>query len=196
MLLVGSKSTIADLAALRAEGWDIDLAAHVRRGGHVLGLCGGYQMLGQRIADPAGIEGAAQEVAGLGLLEVETVMAPVKHLALKSGKDLASGAAIEGYEIHIGATTGPDCARPWLELDGQREGAMSADGRLRGCYMHGIFSSDSFRAAFLAGLGGRSDLQFESGVEAALEALADHVERYMDVDLILALADEIPAPTA
>ncbi|MBM1311687.1 cobyric acid synthase [Sulfitobacter mediterraneus] len=193
VLMVGSKATIADLAAFRAEGWDIDLAAHIRRGGHVLGLCGGYQMLGRRIADPHGIEGDPSEVAGLGHLDIETEMAPIKHLSLKSGTHCESGAHLDGYEIHIGETSGPDTERAWLDFDGRPEGAASLDGRVRGCYMHGIFSSDAFRTVFLAGLGGTSSVVFETGVEAALDALADHVERYMDINLLLNCAGEITA---
>jgi len=191
VLMVGSKSTISDLEAFRAEGWDIDLAAHIRRGGHVLGLCGGYQMLGKTITDPEGIEGPAAQVAGLGHLDVETTMAPLKHLAEKSGQHPASGTDLTGYEIHIGATTGPDCARAWLTFDGTAEGAASPSGRVQGCYMHGIFSSDAFRRAYLDGFGVTSSLDFESGVENALDALADHVETYMDVDLFLSLAAEV-----
>ncbi|NUH64869.1 cobyric acid synthase [Sulfitobacter sp. S0837] len=193
VLLVGSKSTIADLDAFRAEGWDIDLAAHIRRGGHVLGLCGGYQMLGQTITDPMGIEGPAGKVAGLGHLNVETTMAPQKHLSQKTGVHLASGTALTGYEIHIGETTGPDCARAWLTFDDLPEGATSASGGVQGCYMHGIFSSDAFRRAYLSTLGVTSSLDFESGVEETLDALADHVEAYMDVDLFLSLAAEVEA---
>jgi adenosylcobyric acid synthase len=191
VLLVGSKATIADLAAFRAEGWDIDLAAHIRRGGHVLGLCGGYQMLGHSIADPHGIEGPPSEVAGLGHLAVETVMAPTKHLSLKQGAHPASGTSLSGYEIHIGETTGPDCARAWLTFDGTPEGAATDTGRVQGCYMHGIFSSDSFRSAYLKGFGAASSLDFDAGIEQTLDALADHVERYMDVDLLLSLAAEV-----
>ncbi len=191
VLMVGSKATIADLAAFRAEGWDIDLAAHIRRGGHVLGLCGGYQMLGKSIADPHGIEGPPCEVAGLGHLDVETVMAPIKHLSVKEGLHPASGMRVEGYEIHIGETTGPDCARAWLSIDGKAEGAASATGRVQGCYMHGIFGANGFRSAFLERFGASSGLDFEAGVEATLDALADHVERYMDVDQLLSLAQEV-----
>lgn len=191
VLLVGSKATISDLAAFRAEGWDIDLAAHIRRGGHVLGLCGGYQMLGQTIADPHGIEGPPSEVTGLGHLAIDTIMAPKKHLSLKTGAHPASGTALSGYEIHIGETTGPDCARGWLTFDGTREGATSADGRVQGCYMHGIFTSDDFRRAYLADFGVTSSHIFDSGVEQTLGALAEHVEKYMDVDLLLSLAREV-----
>jgi adenosylcobyric acid synthase len=196
VLLVGSKATISDLAAFRAEGWDIDLAAHLRRGGRVLGLCGGYQMLGRTLSDPDGIEGAPGTVPGLGHLSVDTVMAPLKHLSEKAGHHPASGTDLTGYEIHIGQTTGPDCARAWLAFEGQPEGAVSADGLVAGCYMHGIFSSDAFRRAYLEGLGVGSTLLFEAGVEGALEALADHMERYMDLDSLLEMAAEVGDPPA
>lgn len=191
VLLVGSKATISDLAAFRAEGWDIDLSAHVRRGGHVLGICGGYQMLGRTLSDPDGLEGLTGMVEGLGHLEVDTIMAPLKHLSLKTGTHPASGTALAGYEIHIGETTGADCAGAWLSFDGLPEGAASRNGRVSGCYMHGIFSSDAFRRAYLAGFGVESALSFEDGVEDALNALADHVEQFMDVDFLLELAEEI-----
>ena len=191
VLMVGSKATIADLAAFRAEGWDIDLAAHLRRGGRVLGLCGGYQMLGQSIDDPQGIEGTPGKVPGLGHLDVDTIMAPKKHLSLKEGEHPESGTRLSGYEIHIGETEGPDRARAWLRFDGQDEGAASPDGRVQGCYMHGLFTSDAFRAAYLSGLGASSVTAFDAGVDATLDALAEHVETYMDVDLLLSLAGEV-----
>ena len=191
VLLTGSKSTISDLAAMRAEGWDVDLAAHVRRGGHVLGLCGGYQMLGETLADPEGIEGPAGSVRGLGHLAVETVMAPIKHLSMKTGVHPASGRILSGYEIHIGETSGPDCDRAWLSFAGKAEGAASPSGRVRGCYMHGIFSSDQFRRAYLAQFSVESALDFEAGVDEALEALADHVEKFINVDLFLTLARDV-----
>jgi adenosylcobyric acid synthase len=192
ILLPGSKTTIADLAALRAEGWDIDIAAHHRRGGRVLGLCGGYQMLGRTIADPEGLEGPAQTVPGLGLLQVDTVMTPQKRLALTDAVHPASGAAVTGYEIHLGATTGPDRDRPWLAVRGAGEGAQSADGRVRGTYLHGLFTGDAFRRAFLAELGAPvSNLDYGAGVDAALDALADHLEAALDVPALLALAAEV-----
>ena len=191
ILLPGSKSTIADLACLRAEGWEIDIAAHVRRGGHVMGLCGGYQMLGQTIADPAGVEGPSATVAGLGLLDVHTTLAPLKTLALRHGTDTASGTALTGYEIHMGETTGADTARAWLQVDGSPAGAASANGRVKGCYLHGIFGSDAYRAAFLAQLGQPSDLSYDKMVDDTLDALAQHLETHMDIDLLLRLAAEV-----
>jgi adenosylcobyric acid synthase len=188
ILIAGSKSTIADLAAFRANGWDIDLAGHVRRRGHVLGICGGYQMLGRSIADPNGIEGAPGTVEGLGLLNVHTVMQPQKRLALRNAQDIASGAPLSGYEIHLGATTGPDCARAWLRVDGRPEGATSENRRIRGTYLHGLFGNDTFRAAYLAGLGAVSDLAYDATVEQTLDALAGHLETHMDLDLIWRLS--------
>ncbi len=194
ILLAGTKSTIADLAFFREQGWDIDLLAHYRRGGAVLGLCGGYQMLGCSVSDPAGVESAAGSVAGLGLLDVETELGGEKRLTLASGSHVASGSPVRGYEIHLGRTVGADCERPFLEIDGKPEGALSPDGRVSGCYLHGIFASDPFRAAFLEALGSgarlpwEGSLSYDAQVDGALEALADHLEAALDLDAILAIA--------
>jgi adenosylcobyric acid synthase len=189
VILPGSKSTRADLAFLRAQGWDIDIAAHVRRGGRVLGICGGYQMLGRMVRDPAGIEGAAGETPGLGLLAVDTTMRGDKRLSLVAARHAPSGLAVQGYEIHIGVTQGADCARPFAHVDGRAEGAMSADGRIMGSYLHGLFAQDAFRAAFVAGLGAApSGLAYGARVQATLDALADHLEAHVDVAGLLALA--------
>ncbi|HRO15163.1 MAG TPA: cobyric acid synthase [Paracoccus sp. (in: a-proteobacteria)] len=189
VILPGSKSTRADLAFLREQGWDIDLAAHVRRGGHVLGLCGGFQMLGRMIRDPQGIEGPTGETPGLGLLDLDTEMTADKRLARVAGIHAETGEAISGYEIHIGRSAGPDCARPFALIDGQPDGAASPDGRIMGTYLHGAFARDGFRRAFLAGLGAApSGLDYEGGVDSALDTLADHVEAHLDVGGLLALA--------
>ena len=190
VIIPGSKASIADLAALRAQGWHIDLAAHVRRGGRVLGVCGGYQMLGQRIEDPEGIEGEERACEGLGLLDVATVMSPAKTLAQVSGRCLIEGAPFTGYEMHLGVTTGPDALRPLLEMaDGRRDGAMAANQRVRGVYVHGLFNDDRQRAAWLRWIGAEaSDLAYEQGVEDTLDALAAHLERHIDCDRILSLA--------
>lgn len=191
VLLVGSKSTIADLEALRTAGWDIDIAAHIRRGGHVMGLCGGYQMLGKTINDPDGIEGPAGSVNGLGHLDVHTVLEPFKNLAMRSGHHLESGASLSGYEIHMGKTTGPDCMRPWLQLGGAEDSAMNRSGRVSGCYLHGVFASDAFRRAYLDTLGAASTVVFEDQIEATLDALAAHIETYFDLDALLNAAAEV-----
>ncbi len=185
VILPGSKSTRGDLAYLRAQGWDIDLAALHRRGGHVLGICGGYQMLGRMIRDPDGIEGPAGETEGLGLLDVETVMTPHKRLRDVAARHAGSGTDFTGYEIHIGTTSGPDCARPFAHVGDRAEGARSTDGRVVGSYLHGMFRDDAFRAAWLAGFGAPSQGGFDAGVEQALDDLADHVERHLDVDALL-----------
>jgi adenosylcobyric acid synthase len=188
VILPGSKSTIGDLAFLRAQGWDIDIAAHVRRGGHVLGLCGGYQMLGQTIADPDGIEGPSGTVDGLGLLNISTVMSADKSTRLVQGIHSATGAPIEGYEIHLGRSEGLDCARPIVTIKGRSDGASTVDGRVQGTYVHGLFTGDAFRKAWLANLGIASTLAYESQIESALEALADHLEAHLDIEAILAIA--------
>ena len=192
VILPGSKATLADLAFLRAQGWDIDLAAHLRRGGQLLGICGGYQMLGTRIADPDGIEGPAGAAAeGLGLLDIETRLTGEKALKEVQGRHPHSGTAVQGYEMHVGVTTGPGLARPLLELEnGRPEGAVSADGQVGGCYLHGLFASDAFRAAFLGSLRARADsgLAYEAQVEATLDALAAHLEAHLDLGRLLAIA--------
>ncbi|HTQ70188.1 MAG TPA: cobyric acid synthase [Acidocella sp.] len=189
VILPGSKSTRGDLAALLEQGWDIDLRAHVRRGGAVLGLCGGYQMLGRVIRDPEGLEGPPGEVEGLGLLEVETEMRPQKRLGLVQAVHEASGEVFSGYEIHIGESTGPARARPFARIGGQGEGAVSPDGLVMGSYLHGLFAADGFRAGFLRALGGQaSGLNYAAGVEDALDALAAHMEAHMDISALLALA--------
>jgi adenosylcobyric acid synthase len=192
VIIPGSKSTVSDLAALRREGWDIDLLAHVRRGGLVLGLCGGYQMLGRRISDPQGLEGEAGSIEGLGLLDVETVLLPDKTLTRISGTHVPTGAALEGYEIHLGRTDGPATDRPFALLGGRPDGAISANGQVMGSYLHGCFSSDAFRAKFLESLGvPASTLRFEETIETTLDALARHLEAHLDLDRLLSLAGEV-----
>ncbi len=189
VILLGSKATIADLATLRVEGWDIDLTAHVRAGGHVLGLCGGYQMLGHQIADPEGIEGPPSVVAGLGLLDVETVLTGSKRLARVSGA-LTCGARFEGFEMHSGQTSGPALGRPLLRFDDKScDGAMSEDGRVCGTYVHSLFASDACRAGWLATHGATAAApSYEAGVETTLDTLACHIESHIDVDRLLSLA--------
>jgi len=194
ILIPGSKATIADLKFLKEQGWDIDIAAHVRRGGIVVGLCGGYQMLGKRISDPDGIEGAAGEIEGLGLLDVETVLSDDKTLETVSGVDMASDEKVHGYEMHLGLSEGPDRANPWLMLEeGRSEGARSPDGRVMGSYLHGIFAADHFRHAFLSSLrsGRAHDTAYDLRVEETLDALAEHLEKYMDLNHLYDAAREI-----
>jgi len=189
VLIPGTKSTIKDLAFFRAQGWEIDLKAHLRRGGKVLGICGGYQMLGQSIDDPEGLEGPIGAVDGLGLLDVETVMLPEKSVTEVEAVHAASGAHVSGYEIHIGTTEGADRARPLFSVSGQPEGAISANGQVAGTYLHGLFSADTFRAAWLEAQGaGPSGLAYGAAVEGALDALAAHIEAHIDLDALLEVA--------
>ncbi|MEX0339361.1 MAG: cobyric acid synthase [Arenibacterium sp.] len=189
VILPGSKSTRGDLEFLREQGWDVDLYAHHRRGGRILGICGGYQMLGQNINDPEGIEGCPGRTDGLGLLQVDTRMTPRKNLTEVTAKHATLHVSLEGYEIHIGETDGPDCARPFAHVAGRPEGAVSPDGRVVGSYLHGMFSGDEFRARWLSDLGTRSEAaSYEQSVEDTLDALADHLERHLDVDGLLECA--------
>ena len=187
VIIPGTKATIADMKYLRQQGWDIDILAHARRGGHVLGLCGGYQMLGHSISDPDGVEGAPETIAGLGLLDVNTTLAGDKTLTNVRGIHCPSQTAITGYEIHIGQTTGPDCARPFAHINGENEGADK--GNISGTYLHGCFSDDSFRRAFLENLGasGTSSL-YENTVDQTLDGLANHLGDHLDLEQILAIA--------
>ncbi len=189
IILPGSKATIADLAHFRAQGWDIDLAAALRRGARVLGLCGGYQMLGREIADPEGIEGKPGSVPGLGLLDLTTVMTPDKRVTETSALHPASNTVVRGYEIHLGRTDGPDRARPLFTVSGDPEGAVRADGRVMGSYLHGMFTEDAFRRAFLAGLGATAGhTSYDQTVEDTLDALADHLATHVDCARLLTLA--------
>jgi adenosylcobyric acid synthase len=190
VILPGSKATIADLAALRAQGWDADIVAHARRGGRVLGLCGGYQMLGHSISDPDGIEGPPETVEGLDLIDVDTELAGDKALVAVKGRTLTDDVAVAGYEMHIGRTTGAGTQRPLVRLDdGRADGAISANGRVFGTYLHGFFAGDAQRAAWLSRLGAHaSPLAYEELVEQTLEALAAHLETHLDVEKLLSLA--------
>ncbi|MFG1298848.1 cobyric acid synthase [Xanthobacter sp. V3C-3] len=192
VLLLGSKSTIADLAALKAEGLHHDILAFARRGGRVSGLCGGYQMLGETIADPEGVEGEARIARGLGLLKVHTVLSGEKRLEEVNGT--AGGVPFSGYEMHMGVTAGEDTGRPFAHLaDGRPEGAVSPDGRITGTYVHGLFASDALRGALIATLAGgeaaAAGIAYEAGVEATLDALAAHLAAHLDLDRLLALAE-------
>lgn len=186
MILPGTKSTRGDLALFRSQGWDIDLRAHVRRGGHVLGICGGFQMLGQIIADPDGLEGPAGQDQGLGLLNVETHMQVDKALTRVRATHNDTGADIDGYEIHIGRSAGADCIRPFARINGAPDGATSKDGRIVGTYLHGLFSNDRFRAAWLAQFGlTAATYAYGQTVEDTLDALAAHMETHLDVGALL-----------
>ncbi|MER8581038.1 cobyric acid synthase [Mesorhizobium sp. M1423] len=189
VVIPGSKSTIGDLVKFRENGWDRDLAAHRKRGGHIVGICGGFQMLGHSVRDPDGIEGSVTETQGLGLLDVETVMESEKTVRNVSARSVPFDLPLEGYEIHLGRTTGPDTLRPSAVINGVDDGAISADGKVLGSYMHGLFSADAFRAKFLESLGVKGGgIDYRAEVERALDEIAAELETHLDCDAIFGLA--------
>jgi adenosylcobyric acid synthase len=188
-ILPGSKSVRADLAWLRAQGWDAWLARHLRYGGKVLGICGGFQMLGHRVCDPQGHESAAGTSAGLGWLDVATTLTGEKALRNVGGRLAFADAPVAGYEIHLGVTTGSALAHPVAHLDdGRSDGARNADGAVMGTYLHGLFDVPAAAAAVLrwAGLDAPMPIAQAARREAALDRLADAIEAHLDLDAIFA----------
>ena len=190
IILCGSKSTRADMQALREAGWANQIMAASARGTRVVGICGGYQMLGRRIADPDGVEGPPGETPGLGLLDVDTVIAPDKTLAAVSGT--ASGEAVSGFEMHMGVTSGPDAANPVVLIGDARrpDGAQTANGHIWGTYVHGLFAADGFRHGFLKSLNSAhsAGLAWDRQIDVALDRLADHIEEHVDTARLLSIA--------
>ncbi len=190
VLLFGTKSTIGDLAFLRAEGWDHDILAHARAGGRVVGVCGGFQMLGRRVHDPAGTDGPAGSVEGLGLLDLETTMQEEKTVRPARGRCALSDTPVTGYEIHTGRSHGADLARPLFHLETGADGARSADGLVEGTYLHGLFANDAYRRSWLerVAAGSASSLQYEAVVDAALDEVADALAAALDLDALFGAA--------
>ncbi|MEM1263511.1 MAG: cobyric acid synthase [Pseudomonadota bacterium] len=188
IVLFGTKSTLGDLAYLRSQAWDHDILAHAHRGGRVLGICGGLQMLGHKVHDPHGTDGPAGSADGLGLLAIETTMGVEKTVRPVVGTCVKSGATVSGYEIHVGETTGPDTERPLFQIEGRHDGASSENGRIAGTYVHGMFANDEFRRSWLqrAGANHLGQFDYSASVESALDELADHIEKSVDVDALLA----------
>ncbi|MEP7454811.1 cobyric acid synthase [Phyllobacterium sp. SB3] len=188
VIIPGSKSTIGDLQRFRENGWDRDLDLHRRRGGHIVGICGGYQMLGKTVSDPQGIEGNVRRIEGLGYLDIDTIMEPEKTVRNVQAHSLQFDLPLNGYEIHLGRTDGPDCIRPAVNINGVADGAISADGKVFGTYMHGLFNTDGFRAAFLQSMGiSASTVNYHAGVDAALDAIAAQLESVLDIEALFAL---------
>lgn len=186
IILTGSKSTIADLEYLYGEGWHIDIASHIRRGGHVLGICGGYQMLGTSIADPDRIEGNRTAIDALGHLDVSTTITKAKRLEEVTAKDALTGHSLTAYHMHMGETQGPACANPLFMLTGQPEGAATKDRRVCGTYLHGLFQDDQFRTGYLNAIkdSHSSTTSYAAEVDATLDDLANHLARHLDLDRI------------
>jgi adenosylcobyric acid synthase len=175
IILPGSKSTRADLAWLLEQGWKEALVRHLRYGGKLIGICGGYQMLGRTVADPHGIEGTPGVSAGFGLLDVDTELAREKRLAQVDGRCAFADAAVQGYEIHVGSSHGPALERPAFYLGERPEGARSADDQILGTYLHGLFDAPQALAALLqwAGLAGAAPVDLAQLREHSLDRIAD-----------------------
>lgn len=190
IILPGSKSTIGDIEFLRDNGWDIDIYAHVRRGGHVLGICGGYQMLGSMVYDPESIEGLQSQTRGLGLLDIETFLEPEKIVKNVTASSILYKVDIAGYEIHMGRTRGSDTDTPMILINGQPDGAVSPNGLISGCYMHGLFTSDAFRRKFLENLGAslENSPDYNKSIDDTLDKLSEHLEHHLDVDALFEAA--------
>lgn len=190
VILPGSKNVRHDLAFLREQGWEQALQRHVRYGGKLLGICGGYQMLGQIIRDPLGIEGVSGESAGLGYLAVETTLAGQKQLSQCRGRLMLpqqSAAAVQGYEIHVGVSQVMDGLQPMLQkASGIEDGAISSDGQVAGCYLHGLFDEAEACQALLrwAGLETQSSVSLNTRREQSLERLADAIDKHLDMRML------------
>jgi adenosylcobyric acid synthase len=182
IILPGSKNVRGDLAWLREHGWEETILRHLRYGGRVVGICGGFQMLGQSIRDPLGLEAEAGESAGFGLLDMETELKQEKQLHRVSGKLVLADARVSGYEIHAGVSVGPALTRPAVRLENGDDGAISADGRILGTYVHGLFDRREACDALLrwAGLEAPTILDYEALREAGIERMADAVEKHLD----------------
>lgn len=190
IILPGTKSTVSDLEFCRQQGWHHDIIAHARAGGRVFGICGGMQILGRVVRDPAGVDGPPGSAEGLGLLDIETTMADTKIVRPADGRCALSGVPVRGYEIHNGRVTGPDLGRPVLHLSHGPDGARSPGGLISGVHVHGLFADDGYRRAWLSRLGARSSqgLEFEHAVDSALDEVADAIERSLDTDALFAVA--------
>jgi adenosylcobyric acid synthase len=186
IVLPGSKSVQHDLAVLRAQGWEAQIARHLRYGGRMLGICGGMQMMGRMLHDPHGIEGSAGSVPGLGLFDYDTTLEPEKQLRVVQGRLLPGGEAVSGYEIHAGVSSGPALARPAVELEGGPDGARSVDGQLMATYVHGLFDAPQACAALLrwAGLAAPQMLDLQALREHSIDRLADCMAAEIDIDAL------------
>lgn len=191
VIVFGTKSTLGDLQFLKDQGWDHDIIAHARCGGRVLGICGGYQMLGRRVVDECGTDGTPGEADGLGLLNIETRMNGEKTVRRVSGVCARSGVELSGYEIHVGESYGPDCGRAMTQIDGADDGARSPNGLISGTYVHGLLSGDEYRRNFLNEIVSyESSYVYSDVVDDALNELADGLENSLDTDRLFASARE------
>jgi len=187
VVIPGTKSTLADLAFMRSQGWDHDIIALARNGVRVLGICGGYQLLGNEISDPEGLEGSPGTVKGLGLLDVTTEMSAAKSIRQVRGVCVRSHNPVNGYEIHIGTTVGKATNQPMAMVGRVHDGAISPNGLVEGTYIHGLFGSDAFRSWWLESIrpGTSSNVDYNAQVESDIDALSAALESSLDVDALL-----------
>jgi adenosylcobyric acid synthase len=193
IILPGTKSTIADMRFMQAQGWDHDCIAFARTGGRIFGICGGYQLLGKNMHDPDGVDGVVGSIEGLGLLDVVTTMQGGKTVSPMEAIHSASGVGIQGYEIHMGKTTGSDAARPFARLaSGRQEGSTSASGLVQGTYLHGIFSNNEFRKVWLDQFGEQvsTEFDYDHHVEECLDEVARGLAAELDIPRLFAEAAE------
>ncbi|MBI3899418.1 MAG: cobyric acid synthase [Gammaproteobacteria bacterium] len=198
IVLPGSKSVRGDLAWLREQGWEAAIARHLRYGGKVIGVCGGFQMLGKAIRDPYAVEGDAGSSPGLGLLDMETTLEQEKQLRNVRGRLTLDDSAISGYEIHAGVTHGNALQRPAIKLEQRDDGAISDDGQIIGTYLHGLFESTDALNMLLAWAGLRAPQtpDYQQLREAGIDRLADAVAQHLDTTSLLKLLDLSPGETA
>lgn len=196
IILPGSKSVRADLAWLRAQGWETAIQRHLRYGGKIIGICGGFQMLGLSLHDPYGLEGDAGSSDGLGLFDLETTQARDKQLRNVRGTLAIDDAPVSGYEIHTGVTAGPALACPAVHLEHRSDGALSGDGQILGTYLHGLFESPSACTALLAwsGLGDVQTIDYQAQREASIERLADAVAAHLDTARLRSIIKQVAVP--
>nr|WP_290699426.1 cobyric acid synthase [Halomonas sp. UBA3074] len=197
IILPGSKSTASDLAWLKRQGWDNAIQRHLRYGGKVLGICGGFQMLGEWVDDPDGLEGQPGKVAGLGLLPLTTRMVRGKQLRSVSGVLVGETATVTGYEIHNGVSEGPALSRPLFDINGRPEGSVSDDGQIIGTYLHGLFDHPEACHELLKQLGLADGEQndYQAHRERELDRLADMLEAQVDIEAVIGLIDAGALPS-
>jgi len=197
VILPGSKSTASDLAWLKQQGWDNAIQRHLRYGGKVLGICGGFQMLGEWVDDPDGLEGKPVKVAGLGLLPLTTRMVAGKQLRNVRGVTVAEGVTVTGYEIHNGVSEGQALNAPLFDIEGRPEGAVSEDGQIIGTYLHGLFDHPEACQALLKQLGlvNGEQSDYQAHRERELDRLADMLEAHIDIEAVIALFEAGASPS-
>ncbi|NKB64337.1 MAG: cobyric acid synthase [Gammaproteobacteria bacterium] len=207
IILPGSKNTIHDLNWLKNHGWEDQIKRHLRYGGKLIAICGGYQMVGKMIHDPLGIEGSVGSQPGFGLMDFETTLAPAKQLKNVEGRfcntvcgtpllesksqSTSNGSLVSGYEIHMGTTAGPALSRPVVHLEHGHDGALSEDNQILCSYLHGLFDHSEACAWLLnwAGLDSEYQFDYEALKEREISRVAEMLEKELDMSYLMKLLD-------